>query len=217
MLAEVVRLHISNHDGLTVGEIVEDLFIDYFTCAAIVQHLRRKGLCESTLKKPRKYKCEKHDALSQTVDDYVHRVIAREGMTTVEDIQSITWLSKYRISLSLKRLKNLGKISTTTGQGIRNEKQPVYIKRRPWKTTEIAYLKENLGKVHTSEICKVLNRTSRAVQMKASELGLSTVSRLCKKGHKMFLRNTGKWVCNECNCERERVKRSVARSTQVRN
>lgn len=207
MLRDVVRLHISNHDGLTVGEIVEDLFIDYASCAGIVQHLRRKGLCESTRTKPRKYKSEKHDATSQTVDEYVHRVIAREGSTTVEDVQCITWLSKYRIGLSLKRLKNLGKISTMTGHGIKNEKWPVYINRRQWNTSEITYLQENLGKIHISEICETLNRTSRSVHVRASQLGLSTVSRTCKKGHIMVQRPTGKYVCNECHCEWERAKR----------
>ncbi len=211
MLRDVVRLHLSNHCGLTVSEITADIYIDYETCSSIVQHLKKKGLCEATESKPKKYRSDKHEVMTQVIDEYIHRIIAKEEFMTVEDIESLTYLSKYRINLSLKRLKNLGKISTTTGQGIRIVKLPVHIKRRPWKTNEINYLRENLGKIHISEICEKLNRTAIAVNVKAHEIGMSTVSRICKKGHNMSLRNTGKWVCNECHCERERVKRNVGR------
>lgn len=210
MLSDVIRLHLSNHDGLTVSEITADLYIEYGTCSSIVQNLRKNGLCQATERKPRKYKSEKHEAMSQVIDEYVYRVIAREGFMTVDDVHSLTYLSKYRIGLSLKRLKNLGKISTLTGQGVSIEVYPSQTNRRAWKTSEINYLRENLGKLPISKICEVLNRTARAVNIRAHQLGMSTVSRCCKKGHRLSLRNTGKWVCNECHCERERIKRNVA-------
>lgn len=209
MISEIIRLHVSNHNGLTVGEVAEDIFVSYDTCATLLHKMEKRGLISSDKKRGRRYTCEKHGVTSQVMDEYVHRVIAKESeKMTIDDVMSITYLTRYTVSRSLTRLKNLGKISTMTGHGITLLIQPSASLRTPWKSSDIKYLKENLGVKSVSEICRNLNRTSRSIHIKASQLGMSTVTRKCRHGHEMIHRPTGKWVCNECHAKREREKRN---------
>lgn len=200
MLSEIINLHLSTHpDGLTAAEVSEDVWIDLDVCRATLSQMERKSLCNSDGKRPKRYTTDVKTFTSDTYDEYVHRVIAREDKTTMDDLVCITYLSRYRLSRSVCRLKNLGKISTMTGEGITLEKLPAFTNKRPWLTTDLQWLRDNAGKVKMPELVQHLNRTERAVAIMLMKMGLSSVTRLCRRGHNMHLRRSGKWVCNVCH------------------
>lgn len=181
--------------------------MDLDVCRATLTYMEKTGQCSSEGRRPKRYKSGKSNFDQAVYDEYIHRVIAREETTTVDDIVCITYLTKYRISLSLKRLKNLGKISTMTGNGIKLEILPTHVARRAWTTTDIKWLRENAGNKPMRELCDYLGRSERSIAMRLMRMGLSSVTRKCRRGHAMTLRNSGKWVCNTCHCESERKRR----------
>lgn len=208
MLSDIINIHLHNHpEGLTTAEVSEDVWISLDVCRATLSQMEKSGQCFSDGKRPKRYKSGRSDFDQNVYDEYIHRVIAREEITTIDDVVSITYLTKYKISLSLKRLKNLGKISTMTGNGIKVESLPTHVTRRPWTTTDIKWLKESAGKIPMQEIRNHLGRSERSVAMMLMRMGLSSVTRNCRSGHAMVLRKSGKWVCNVCHREYERKRR----------
>lgn len=209
MTSDLILLFLSVNPDSTFNEMTKCIHINVGSAYSIISNLKKSGNIVSTSDKPRRYSLTREfTAKSEVYDDYVHRVIAA-GASTVESVIKVSGLSSYRVALSIRRLKNSNKISTITGMGITLNELPVDLKLKPWTTKEMRTLEDLAGKVPISEICETLGRTPKSIQMKCHLLGLSLVTHTCRKGHRMVERKTGKWVCNECHSQAERLRRVV--------
>lgn len=209
MTSDLILLFLSVNPDSTFNEMTKCMRINVGSAYSTVGNLKKSGNIVSTSERPRRYSLTKEfTAKSEVYDEYVHRVIAA-GASTVESVVKVSGLSSYRVALSIRRLKNLNKISTITGMGITLNELPVDLKLKPWTTKEMQTLEDLAGRVPISEICETLGRTRNSIQMKCHLLGLSLVTHTCRKGHRMVERKTGKWVCNECHSQAERLRRVV--------
>lgn len=214
MLQRMILIYVFHNPGCKKNEIINSLSFQKQNCVTTMSYLEKKGACVSDgAKRDKRYWCENPEATLEEMDKYVHIILYGLAKKDKEQLCKATGLTSYRVSLSMRRLKNLGKIKTLTGQGIVFCDEPEMKNKRAWTNHEVKYLRENAGKLSINEIATHLERTTRAVNAQAMRNGISTVRRICRKGHNMTLRETGKWVCNECHCEGERVKRNVGRIT----
>lgn len=201
MLQRIILIYIFHHPDCTVNDVMTSFSFPKQNCLTTMAFLERKGLCVTDgATRGKKYTCEDPRATREEMDKYVHLILNNLTKKDKEQLCKASGLSAYKVSLSMQRLKNLGKIKTLTGQGIVFCEPPVMKNKRAWTTSDIRYLRENAGKLSINEIATHLERTTRAVNAQAMRNGISTVRRTCRKGHNMTLRDTGKWVCNKCRC-----------------
>lgn len=87
-----------------------------------------------------------------------------------------------------------------------------------WTDEDKALFNELVGKVHVSVLMHRLGRSYAAIIQHASNVGKSVrVLHVCRGGHQLEQRPSGKWVCRKCIAEKARAKRQEAKREKETN
>lgn len=87
-----------------------------------------------------------------------------------------------------------------------------------WTDEDKALFEELVGKVHVSVLMHRLGRSYASVLQYASHIGKSVrVLHVCRGGHQLEQRPSGKWVCRRCIAEKARAKRQEAKREKEAN
>lgn len=118
MIRNVVLLYVYYHQGCEIKDIANDLDINYSTIGTSLAKAEQYGEVTTTGKKPKQYYCQSVDATEAEISKYVMSVINKYKHIRREQLTHVTGLSLHCVAKEVTRFKNLGKITTLTGQGI---------------------------------------------------------------------------------------------------
>lgn len=198
MITEILMLHLSSHGWMTASELMEDISLSESTGSRLYK-LAYEGRIHMKGTRPKYFKSDEIRVDDEVYDEYIYRVIAKGDVRTLSDIEAITYLTSYRISKSLKRLRMTGRIKTKTGQGIcLTSDARITSPSKEWTTTEVNSLIVNAGTMSVTNLCELFGRTKNSIYNKASEMGISLLTNTCKRGHILHQREHGRRVCNVC-------------------
>lgn len=118
MKRNIVLLYVYYHQGCEMKDIIRDIDMNTSTIGTSLDGGLKNGELTFAGFRPRQYYCTNVDATSAEVNQYVFAIIKRYKFLTREKLCTISGLSMHTINRELTRLKNIGKVMTSTGLGV---------------------------------------------------------------------------------------------------